>query len=71
MKEQLDFKLQYGVNVAYVNQVISYERIVYFGYISECSRSLQKKTRFKSEQKKPHVAFGKRQTISETPGKIR
>ena len=35
--EQLDAKMDFNTGIDHMNQVISYERLVYFGYIFEKS----------------------------------
>lgn len=39
--EQLDPKIEFNASVDHMNQVIAYERLLYFGYIFESSGMLQ------------------------------
>lgn len=60
--EPLDPKMDFGVNVDHMNQVISFERLTYFGYVFEETGMLAQVSGSpqKSAQKRPEVCFGKR-----------
>jgi hypothetical protein len=56
--DAIDAKIDFGQGVEHMNQVIAYERLLYFGYIFEQSGMLQQKER--STQDKPKIGFGSR-----------
>ena len=64
----MDQKLDFNQSVDHMNQVITYERLVYFGYIYEQSGMLNSRGRSSSKNltndsssvEKPRLVFGKR-----------
>ena len=62
--EPLAQALEFGTGVDHINQVLSYHRLIYFGYIFEESGLLSKHLTHGQKQKKlkkPQLVFGKRE----------
>ena len=69
--ENLDAKIDFGSGVDHMNQIISFDRLTYFGYIFEETGMLEKmKGSPTAKVAKPQVAFGIR-VEKTTPVKIR
>lgn len=68
----MEAKLDFGHGIDHLNQIVSHDRLVYFGFIFEQAGMLSKE---KAVVTKPQVAFGVRQSDpkpkSESPAKIR
>lgn len=57
--ENVSQSLQFGSGVEHMNQVISYDRVVYFGYIFEESGMLKSKPSVTTSMNlKPKLSFG-------------
>lgn len=72
--EQLDAKIDFNSGIDHMNQVVSYERLVYFGYIFEKSGLLAQSGQAgkTGSMSKPQLVFGHRAVLhTESPNKIR
>ena len=60
--ENLDKNTNFTVGVDHMNQVVSFERVIYFGYIQELKKDPNLAGQIEKEKRKaaPPIAFGSR-----------